>query len=318
MAPPVVPKMPLNSGHSLPQLGLGTWQSKVGEVGEAVKISLQEGYRHLDCAMGYANHDEIGNVLSEAFKSGQVKREDVFITSKIWNTFHSYGKARAAIDTMLKDLQLTYLDLCLIHWPMGYNEEDGFMPKDENGKMIYADTDYLDTWKAMEEAVKAGKVRSIGLSNFNTKQIDRVISKCTIKPAVLQVEVHPYLQQTPLLEYCKKNGIVMTAFSPLANNTHMFRQEGQPNLLEDKVISNIAQKHKKTPAQVALRWAIQRGTVAIPKSTRQQRLQENIDVFDFQLTAEDMEAIKGLDRNFRLLTLERDISHPHYPFHQKS
>jgi len=296
---------------------LGTWLSKPGEVGEAVKIALEVGYRHIDCAQAYGNQEEIGQVFGSIFKSGKIKREDVFITSKIWNTFHSYEKATEAIDLMLKELQIPYLDLCLIHWPMGYFEEGGMFPKDADGKIIYKDTDYLDTWKAMENAVKNGKIRSIGMSNFNVEQIDRVIKNSSIKPAVLQIEAHPYFVQNALLEWCKKNGIVVTAYSPLANPGHMFRKEGQPNLLEEKVVLDIAEKYKKTPAQVIIRWAIQRGTAVIPKSTRRVRLEENSNVWDFQLTEDDMAAINGLDRNWRILTLDRDLSHPYYPFHEK-
>jgi len=313
-----VPNLTLNSGHKMPQIGLGTWLSNPGEVGEAVKMALEVGYRHIDCAQSYGNQAEIGEVFNSVFNSGKIKREEVFITSKIWNTFHSYEKATEAIDLMLKELQIPYLDLCLIHWPQGYIEDKGLFPKDESGKIINKDTDYLDTWKAMENAVKTGKVRSIGLSNFNVKQIDRVIKNCTVKPAVLQIEAHPYFSQNSLLEWCKKNGVVVTAYSPLANNAHMFRKEGQPNLLEEKIVLEIAQKHKKTPAQVLIRWAIQRGTVVIPKSTRRVRLEENFKVWDFQLTADDMAAIDGLNQNWRILTLDRDLSHPHYPFNESA
>jgi len=309
-----VPSLKLNSGHSIPQLGLGTWLSKPGEVGEAVKMALEIGYRHIDCAMSYGNQEEIGNVFSSAFGGGKIKREDVFVTSKIWNTFHTYEKATAAIDIMLKELQIPYLDLCLIHWPQGYLEDNGLFPKDANGKIINANTDYLDTWKAMENAVEAGKVRSIGVSNFNVKQIQRIFEHGTIKPAVLQIEAHPYFSQNNLLQFCKKHGVIVTAFSPLANNAHMFRKEGQPNLLEEKIVLDIAGKHKKTPAQVVIRWAVQRETVAIPKSTRRVRLEENFQVYDFQLSAADVSSIDGLDRNWRILTLDRDLDHPHYPF----
>jgi len=311
------PTLSLNSGYSIPQLGLGTWLSKPGEVGEAVKIALEVGYRHIDCAHAYGNQEEIGQVFSSVFKSGQIKREDIFITSKIWNTFHSYEKATEAIDIILKELQISYLDLCLIHWPMGYYEEGGMAPKDADGKVIHKDTDYLDTWKAMEKAVKNGKIRSIGLSNFNSKQIERVIKNCTIKPAVLQVEAHPYFSQNALLEWCKKNEIVVTAYSPLGNPGNASR--APTNLIGEKVILDIAEKHKKTPSQVLIRWALQRGTVVIPKSTRRERLEENFKVRDFQLTVEDMAAINGLDRNSRISTsaLDGDALNPHYPFHEK-
>jgi len=311
-----VPSLKLNSGHRMPQIGLGTWLSKPGEVGEAVKMALEVGYRHIDCAQSYGNQDEIGQVFNAVFGSGKVKREDVFITSKIWNTFHSHKKALEAIDAMLKELQIPYLDLCLIHWPQGYFEENGLFPKDDNEKIIYANTDYLETWKAMEDAVKAGKVKSIGLSNFNIKQIQRVLDNCKIKPAVLQVESNPYFSQTPLLEWCKKQGIVFTAFSPLANNANVFRKEGDANLLEDKIILGLAEKYKKTPAQIILRWAIERETIVIPKSIKRNRLEENFHVFDFKLSSDDMTSINGLDRHWRILTLDRDLSHKDYPFHK--
>jgi len=304
----------LNSGHSIPQLGLGTWLSQPGEVGESVKMALEVGYRHIDCATVYQNQEEIGKVFSDAFRSGKVKREDVFITSKIWNTHHSYEKASEAIGDMLKDLQVSYLDLCLIHWPMGYQEGNGMFPVDKNGKNIYSDVDYLDTWKALENAVKTGKIRNIGVSNFNIKQLERILDSCTIKPQVVQVEAHPYFSQNTLLDWCKKHKIVLTAFCPLANNAHVFRKEGDPNLLEDNVVLNIAKRHNKTSAQVVLRWAVQRGTSAIPKSIRRTRLEENYNVFDFELTTDEMNAINNLDRNWRIAALDYDITHPHYPF----
>jgi aldehyde reductase len=310
-----VPLLKLNSGHQMPQFGLGTWLSEPGEVGQAVKIALEIGYRHFDCAILYENQKEIGEIFKVAFKDGKVKREDVFITSKMWNNQHSYAKATSAIDTTLKELEISYLDLFLIHFPMSYFEDGGMVPMDENGKMKYSNIDYLETWKALEDAVKAGKVKSIGLSNFNSKQIQRVIDNSKIKPAVLQVESNPYFSQTALLEWCKKQRIVFTAYSPLANNAHAFRKEGQTNLLEEKVMKDIAGKYNKSPAQVALRWGIERGTAMIPKSIKRNRLEENMNIWDFKLTADDMKAIDGLNKNLRLLGLEQDSAHPDYPFH---
>jgi len=254
-------------------------------------------------------------VFRDTFRKGTVKREDVFITSKIWNTHHSYEKASEAIGAILKDLQVSYLDLCLIHWPMGYQEGNDLFPVDKKGKPIYSDVDYLDTWRALEEGVSTGKIRNIGVSNFNIKQLERILESGTIKPQVLQVEAHPYFVQDTLLDWCKKHDIVVTAYSPLANNAHIERKEGASNLLEEKVILDIGEKHKKTAAQVILRWAIQRGTVAIPKSIRRTRLEENYNVWDFELTPDEISAINGLDKNWRLATLDRDINHRHYPFH---
>jgi len=309
-----VPSITLNSGYAIPQLGLGTWLCRTGEVGEAVKMGLEIGYRHIDCAASYENQEEIGHIFNAAFGNGKIKREDVFITSKIWNTCHSYEKATAAIDKILKELQISYLDLCLMHYPQGYFEGDKLFPLDANGKVMNSDIDYLDTWKAMEKAVEVGKVRSIGLSNFNMKQIQRVFDHGTIKPAVLQNEAHPYFPQNTLLRFCKNHGVIFTGYSPLANNAHVFRKEGHPNLLEEKVVLDIAGKHKKTPAQVIIRWAIQRETVVIPKSIRRVRLEENFHVWDFQLSADDMSLIDGLDRNWRICHVEYDLDHPYYPF----
>jgi aldehyde reductase len=308
----------LNSGHEIPVLGLGTWLSKPGEVGKAIVEAFDIGYRHFDCARIYGNEAEIGTTLSELFSKGKAKREDLFITSKVWNTYHSYQKAGECIDLTLKDLQLSYLDMCLIHWPMSYQEGGDMFPKDADGNLIFVENDYLNTWKAMEDALTAGKIKSIGLSNFNKEQIERVIKGGRIKPSNLQVEVHPYFPQKDLIRFCQENGIVVTAYSPLANNANYFaRKEDSPNLLNEPVLVEIGQKHSKTPAQVAIRWALQRKTVVIPKSVSKNRLQENFNVFDFNLSEQEMKSIDGLDRNWRMALLERDVTHPYYPFHSK-
>lgn len=304
----------LNSGHSMPIFGLGTWMSKPGEVGAAVKVALTNGYKSLDCAQAYENQPEIGAVLKELFDSGVVKREDIFITSKVWNTFHSYEMALKSIESTLADLKIDYLDLCLIHWPTGYKEGGELFPK--NGeKMAYSDVDYLETWKAMESKVKEGKVRSIGLSNFSAQQIQRVIDNSEIKPAVLQVELHPYFQQPELVDFCHKHSIAVTAYSPLANPSMPFHKDGDPNVLHDPVISDIAKKHGKTNAQVVLKYIVQMGISVIPKSVSETRIKENFNVWDFTLTDDEMNKMKGLDRNLRFLDLkERDGDHPHFPW----
>uniref|UniRef100_A0A914WK48 NADP-dependent oxidoreductase domain-containing protein n=1 Tax=Plectus sambesii TaxID=2011161 RepID=A0A914WK48_9BILA len=312
----VVPTLTLKSGEKMPVIGLGTWQSKPGEVGQALKIALKNGYRHFDCAHVYMNQDEIGQVLEEAIAQGLVKREELFITSKIWNTFHSYEKTKEAVDIILQQLKLKYIDLLLIHSPMGYQEGEEMFPWTEDGnRMHFSDVDYLDTWKALEEAVQAGKVKTIGLSNFNSQQIQRVIDHSHIQPAVLQVELHPYFQQTKLVNFCKEKGIEVTAYSPLGSMTAPFRKEGQANLLEDPVILEIAKHHNKSPAQVAIRWSIQRGLIVIPKSTNEHRIKENFDVFDFELSKDEMAKMAGIDRNWRIFDLAaRNGDHKYYPY----
>uniref|UniRef100_A0A0R3RR67 Aldo_ket_red domain-containing protein n=1 Tax=Elaeophora elaphi TaxID=1147741 RepID=A0A0R3RR67_9BILA len=307
----------LNSGYYIPNIGLGTWLSLPGQVANALKIALNNGYRHIDCAHVYQNQIELGG----AFAEGNVKvrmRSDVFVTSKIWNTFHSYEMAKKNVDIILNELRLDYLDLCLIHWPQGYDESGGLFPqRSDSEKLKYSDIDYLDTWRAMEECVRMKKIRSIGLSNFNHKQILRVINNCSIKPAILQVELHPYFQQHKLHDFCQEHGIVVTAYSPLGNPTMPFRKATDAMLLDDPVILKLAEVHHKSAAQVILRWAIQRGLVVIPKSVTEKRIIENISIFDFELKSEEMALINGLDRNWRILDPARDADHPFFPFNEE-
>jgi len=310
----MIENVQLRTGRQIPAIGLGTWLAKPGEVGAAVNIALRNNYRHIDCAQAYGNEAEIGPIIEQAINDGIVTREQLFITIKVWNTFHSYEQAKRAIELSLNDLKLQYVDLCLIHWPMGYEECTEIFPRKPDGKMRWSDADYLDTWKAMEEAVQAGKVRDIGLSNFNSQQIQRVIDHSTIPPAVMQVEVHPYFQQEKLINFCKSKNIVVTAFSPLGNLATPFRKEGEPNILQDPVLLDIAKHHNKSVAQVAIRWSVQRGLVVIPKSVKEERIKENADVFDFQLSADEMAKIAGIDKNWRILNLtQRDGDHKHFP-----
>uniref|UniRef100_A0A8R1DI01 Aldo_ket_red domain-containing protein n=1 Tax=Caenorhabditis japonica TaxID=281687 RepID=A0A8R1DI01_CAEJA len=309
----------LNSGHPIPIIGLGTWQSKPGEVAAAIKTAVAAGYRHIDCAHVYQNQKEVGEALKELFDEGKVKREELFITSKVWNTFHSTALAHQNIDTILADLQLSYVDLILIHWPQGYAENDGLFPAGENGKMRYSDVDYLDTWKALETAQKAGKARSIGLSNFNHKQIQRVWDNAEIKPACLQVELHPYFTQTKLRQFCKDKGIVVVGYSPLGNpGSAFFRKDGDPNVLTNETVAAIAKAHGKTPAQIVLRWFIDSGISAIPKSVTPHRITENHSVFDFKLSAAEIQSIDNVNKEWRLVDPgPRDGDHPHFGFNEE-
>ncbi|EYC03876.1 hypothetical protein Y032_0091g2473 [Ancylostoma ceylanicum] len=190
--------------------------------------------------------------------------------------------------------------------------------KEGSDKTAYSDEDYLTTWKSLEECVKEGKIRSIGLANFNHKQIERLLANCTIKPALLQVECHPYFQQKKLRAFCNERGIVVNAYSSLANpGSAYFRKEDDPNVLTDPVMKKIAEAHKKSTAQVALRWAVQQNIIVIPKSTREQIIRENADLFDFQLIDGEMKAIDGMDRGWRILHLDSDADHPLYPFSEE-
>ncbi|XP_049869183.1 aldo-keto reductase family 1 member B1-like [Pectinophora gossypiella] len=309
-----VPSVKFNNGLSCPILGLGTWQSEPGAVAQAVTVAIDAGYRHIDCAHLYGNEREVGQAIREKIKQGHVIRENLFITSKIWNTYHRPDLVEKAVRTSLDDLGVTYLDLYLIHWPMAYKEGDDPFPADSNGKVIYSDVDYIDTWRAMEKLVEQGLVKSIGLSNFNSKQIDRVLKIAKIKPVTNQVECHPYLSQQKLFDFCKARGITLTAYSPLGSPNRPWAKPGDPLLLEEPKVKSIAAKYKKTPAQVLIRYQIDRGIIVIPKSTTKERIIENYNVWDFQLSREDIALISTMECNGRLIPQAEGRAHKHHPF----
>lgn len=298
----------------MPLLGLGTWGSPPGEVVQAVKDAIDIGYRHIDCAHVYENEHEVGAGLAAKIAEGVVKREDMFITSKLWNTFHRPDLVRGACETTLKNLGLKYVDMYLIHWPTAYKEGADLFPADADGKTLFSDVDYVDTWKEMEKLVDDGLCKSIGLSNFNSKQIDRVWNMARIKPSNNQVECHPYLTQTKLMEFCKCKNIVITAYSPLGSPNRPWAKPDDPVLMKDPKIIALAEKYKKTPAQILIRYQIDRCNVVIPKSVHKERIASNFDVFGFKLTHEDVCTIDSFDCNGRFVPLSGSYGHPHHPF----
>lgn len=315
MAKRIIPNIKLNSGFDMPIFGLGTWKSQPGEVTEAVKNAIDAGYRHIDCAMVYQNEPEVGAALKAKFEEGVVKREDLFITSKLWCSFHSQELVVPALKQTLKDLGLDYVDMYLIHWPFGFKEGDGLFPKDADDNFVFSDVDYLDTWKGMEEASKLGLSKSIGISNFNSEQIERILSVATIPPATNQIEVAPYLANAKLVDYCQSKGIAVTGYSPLGSPDRPGAKPDDPKLLDDERLKSIAKKHNKSPAQVVLRWSVQRNIITIPKSVNKKRIEENIDIFDFTLSDEDMSYITALDCNGRNGVMAFCKGHKYYPFH---
>ncbi|KAB5584343.1 hypothetical protein PHYPO_G00106350 [Pangasianodon hypophthalmus] len=291
----------LNTGRKMPLIGLGTWKSEPGKVKQAVIWALQAGYRHIDCAAIYGNESEIGEAFQEMLGPEKaLKREDVFVTSKLWNTKHHPDDVEPALLKSLKDLKLEYLDLYLIHWPYGFQRGDIAFPRQEDGTLLYDDIDYKVTWAAMEKLVEKGLVRAIGLSNFNSRQINDILSVANIKPTVLQVEGHPYL-------------------SP----DRAWKRPDEPVLLEEPVIAALAKKYNKSHAQIIIRWQTQRGVVTIPKSVTESRIKENLQVFDFTLEPEEMDSVTALNRGWRYIVptitvdgkpIPRDAGHPYYPF----
>jgi diketogulonate reductase-like aldo/keto reductase len=300
----------LHTGAKMPAVGLGTWKSPPEAVGKAVKYALGEaGYSHIDCAAIYRNEKEIGSAFKHIFGSGIRKREEVFVTSKLWNGDHPRERVRKACGTTLTDLNLDYLDLYLMHWGIAIPQHDGpptnphgrwTEQHDAHGILITEKVPIRETWEAMEELVRAGLVRAIGVANFTAPMLNDLFSYASIRPAVNQIELHPYLQQLRLVEFCQHQGMVVTGYAPLGSPGN-YREKGFPIIIEDKAITDIAAAHGKTPAKVLIRWGLQRGTVVIPKSVTPARIRENIGVFDFDLSEEDMQAIATLDRKLRFV-----------------
>ncbi|KAL5516324.1 hypothetical protein EMCRGX_G001617 [Ephydatia muelleri] len=296
----------LNTGAKIPALGLGTWQSKPGEVAVAVEVAIKAGYRHVDCAHVYKNEEEVGSALEKCIREGVVKREDLFFTSKLWSDDQAPDAVEPACRLTLKNLKLEYLDLYLVHnpFPLKKVNENENQWIDENNPG-YDQEGMAKTWKAMEELVKKGLTKAIGISNFTITKTENLLKTATIVPAVNQVECHPYFQQPKLKEYCDSKGIMMQPYSPLGSpGTY---EAGTPNPLEDDVIKQIAVKHNATPAHICISFQLHRGMSVIPKSVNPNRIKDNFKASAVKLNDEDMERIRALDRNLRLLTFSWQI-----------
>ncbi|GAB5371889.1 hypothetical protein AAMO2058_001618900 [Amorphochlora amoebiformis] len=294
-----MPNAVLTSGAKMPVLGLGMWKIPKTKCQEIIVEAVKAGYRHFDNACDYGNEQEVGDGIAKVLESKLVSRDQLWITSKLWNTFHAKEHVRMACLKSMKDLGVKYLDLYLIQYPPEWSyEPEAKLEFTES--IVQSNVPIVETWAAMEELVQEGLVRNIGVANFNCSLLREILNTCKIKPAVNQVELHPYLLQSKLIRFCRKNGIHVTGFSPLGASSYVeLGCSATEKVIDRKEISEIAKKIGKSPGQVLLRWGVQRGTSIIPKTTKVARLKENISIFDFELSKEDVDSIDALNLNKR-------------------
>ena len=267
-------KLTLSNGVGIPILGFGTYKIEDEKVAvNSVREAIKTGYRHIDTASFYKNEENVGNGIREGLKHTGLKRKDIFVTTKVWNTEQGYENTLNAFSNSLQRLNMDYIDMYLIHWPVTKDYADEWQSR------------IKETWKAMEELYNEGKIRAIGVSNFLVHHLEELISGCEIEPMVNQIEFHPGHNQKETVEFCKKHGIVVEAWSPL----------GRGVILENELLSEIAKRYNKTIAQICIRWIIQQDIVALPKSVTQKRIKSNFEIFDFELSKEDMDKITNME-----------------------
>ncbi|XP_055341710.1 1,5-anhydro-D-fructose reductase-like [Paramacrobiotus metropolitanus] len=294
----------------MPLVGLGTLHATDDETTAAVEAAIDMGYRHIDTAYLYFNEAGVGRGIRNKIAQGVIKREDIFLTTKLPHTHLTPERVHVALEKSLARLDIGYIDLYLMHSPLGFlptEDETNLYPTDAQGNHLIHDVDHKAVWREMEKAVESGKVRSIGVSNFNRRQIQFILDNSTIKPANLQIECHIYYQQKELVNYCHSKGISVSGYGPLGNPGLMAKLKAAgkqvTNVLDEPTLQPLMKKYNKSAAQILLRWEIQRDIIVIPKSTNPKRMQENLDIFDFKLTAEEMDNIAKLDQKLRVYAL---------------
>ncbi|XP_068623887.1 aldo-keto reductase AKR2E4-like [Battus philenor] len=295
----------LNDGNKIPIIALGTHGTSddLARVRQVIYWAIEVGYRHFDTAESYGNEGAIGEAIAKTIKDGLVKREELFITTKLWNNHHKRSSVIPALEHSLKRLGLNYVDLYLIHSPVAQ--------KDDN---TFDDIDYLETWQGMEDAKKLGLTKSIGVSNFKMEQINRLLNNSETKPAINQVEVNPTFTQEPLVSYCQSVGIEVMAYTPFGYMVSRDVENTPPPKFNDPDLIKIAKKYGKTTSQVVLRYLVDRGTIPIPKSTNKDRLIKNIDIFDFSLSKEEVDFINKFNKDFRVVDIVEWRGSPYYPY----
>jgi len=293
----------LNDGNTIPAIGLGTWKSREGDAYRAVKEALRVGYRHIDCAWIYQNEAEVGRAIGESLQEGVVSREDLFITSKLWNSFHGPDDVEKGCRETLNALGLEYLDLYLMHWPVAFRPGK-VMPDTADDFWPLPEMPLAKTFQAMVQLRNQGLVKSVGVSNFSLTKLEQLVAEAGVIPAVNQVELHPYNPQPELLTYCQGQGIHLTAYSPLGSSDRppSMKQRNEPTLLENNTIKTTATQEGLTPAQLLIAWAIDRGTSVIPKSTNPDRIAENFAAASHPLSPRTRAALDDIDIRFRYVS----------------
>ena len=290
------------NNDKMPVLGLGTWKSAKGEVYEVVRKALEIGHRHFDCAFFYGNETEIGQAIADAIKNGEVKREDLWITSKLWNNRHRKEHIQAAFEITLRDLGLDYLDLYLIHWAVALQYDVNYAQKGSD-LISLSEIPLSETWQGLINLKQQGLTKHIGVSNFSIKKINQITDETGVIPEVLQVELHPFLQQQKLLDFANKKGIFLTGYCPLGSSDRPAVRilEGEPKLFQNPIIQEIANQKGVSVAQIILAWAVSRGTSVIPKSVNPARLKENLEAADLELSTDEMLKMNSLDLHYRYI-----------------
>lgn len=289
------------NGDLIPLLGLGTWKSEPGQVRKAVFWAIESGYRHIDCAAIYQNEREVGQGIADALAAGLVKREDLFITSKLWNSSHRFEDVPLAIQKTLSDLRLDYLDLYLVHWPVAFKPGVGFA-KNREEYYTYQDVPLAQTWQAMQTLKDAGLTKHIGVSNFNQSKLYEIINSGGQKPEMNQIELHPFLPQNVLVEFCKNNGILVTAYSPLGSpDSRLLRHQNDPKLMDHPLILDLATKHNVSSGQILIAWSLTRDIAVIPKSINQERISQNLASTNIQFETLDLEKLNQIGVQHRFV-----------------
>ncbi|XP_035433236.2 aldo-keto reductase AKR2E4-like [Spodoptera frugiperda] len=306
----------LNDGYEIPAIALGTSLGHLADgtrvlpvnhsLARAVQWALEAGYRHIDTASLYRVEDEVGLGVRNFINKGEATRQDVYITTKLWNDAHERNEVLPALLKSLEELQMNYVDLYLMHYPMGYRKDGSI-----------SDTDYLTTWQGMEDMMMINLTRSIGVSNFNITQMQRLWDNSRIKPAVLQIEVNPTITQNELVDWCRRHGVVVMAYSPFGAVLGRKKHGPQPRA-DHPLLQGLAQKYHKTVPQILLRYLLDRDIVAIPRSTNKQRIRQNLDILDFSLTPEEVQELSNFNVNYRLRTPAKWYDHPYFPFEKKN